>query len=160
MTKINGEVALLFDLVSGRREVITAELLAEELLFRASSSTGAYEWHSDRGFGRIKLREGFELTLKWIEKERRVLLALEWLQTGNYKFDSLKKYIGESGSAAEKALRDGDWQDVKQSIRVGSLSFEGYVPINIAQADSAISAAAAGLSSAYEALSMLSIKAQ
>lgn len=160
MTKIEGELTLLFDLVSGRREVITAELLAEELIFRASTTTGSYEWHADREFGRIKMREGFELDLRWDERQRRVLLTLEWLQTGNYKFESLKKYIGIHGGEAERALRDGDWQEVKQSLRVGSLSFEAFIPITIVETDDAIAAATQGLISAYNALGLLSVKAQ
>jgi hypothetical protein len=160
MTKIEAELALLHDVVSGRREVITAELLAEELLFRSASSTGPYEWQPDRLSGRIKAREGFELRLKWDERERRVITLLEWLQTGNYKFESLKRYIGEATGAAEKALRAGQWEGVSHRLTVGTVTFQAFVPIEIAQAEESIRAATGGLVSAFQELSVLSVKSQ
>lgn len=160
VTKIVSELGLLYELVCNRRNIATAELLAEELLSRSSVSIGPYEWSIERSFGRFQPREGFDITLRWSERERRVLLEIQWLQTGSYRFDSLKKYMNEAVALVEKALRAAQWDGVRHRFGTGGLTFESFISLHIVHEDSAVSRAATGLSQAVDALRMLGVKSQ
>ena len=110
MSKICSELVLIFDLVRGRRHTVTAQALAEEIVSRCALDMGPYEWSSEKPQIQIILREGFEFQFRWNEPAKRVTLHLQWLQTGSYNFASLRRYIGDSSEACEKALRTGGWQ--------------------------------------------------
>jgi eukaryotic-like serine/threonine-protein kinase len=158
MTKIVGELAFLQDLVKGRRKAVTVEALVEEIVVRVCGDAGVYSWEPDRCQAAIRPREGFEVTLKWIERDRKALLQIAWLQTGNYRFEALKKYMDEAADCARKALRISKWEEVKHVFGTGALNIEAYLPLSVTYNEASLEQAAGGLASAVQELRILGSK--
>ena len=96
--------------------------------------------------------------LRWNEKERKVILKLQWLQTGSLRYEGLKKYIGESSEAASKALRAGLWSEVRTSLATAGLIIDAFVSCDISADTNMISKTASSLHQVIETLRKLAAR--
>jgi len=157
--RIVSETQLLLEVVSGRRSHITAEFLAEELFCRAGEIVGGYDWLPEREGVRFQPRDGYEIFLRWNERDKSVVLRVQWLQTGSFRFETLRKYIGESSEVAAKALRIGLWNEVRTSIATGGLAIDAFIKTEISADNAMISKAADAIWQVVESLRKLATRA-
>jgi eukaryotic-like serine/threonine-protein kinase len=159
IARILGETQLLLEVVSGRRDHITAEFLAEELFCRVDEIIGRYDLLPEREGVRFQPRDGYEIFLRWNERDRTVALKVQWLQTGSYRFETLRKYIGESTEVAAKELRAGLWNEVRTSLATGGLTIDASIKTEICADNAMISKAADALALIIENLRKLATRA-
>ena len=159
MNHLANETAMLFDAISNKRTNITAELLAEEIFCRVDEISNHYEYLPREESIRHQPREGYDISLRWVEREKRINLKIQWLQTGQLRYETLKKYIKESTDSVMAELRAGGWYDVNRTFSVGGTSFDAFVNLSIRFEETQISTAAKSIASAIEILRKLASRA-
>lgn len=159
ISRIVNEMQLLLDSVSGKRSHVTAELFAEELFCRVRDVLDRYDYLPGQDSIRFQPRDGYECLLRWNERDKSVSFKLQWLQTGSFRFETLRKYITESSEVAAKALRTGGWNEVRYSLSTGALAIDAFVKSDICSNDAAISKAADAIGYVIECLRKLAVKA-
>lgn len=140
--RITAETELLLEVVSGKLHNMTAEFLAEELFCRVDEIVGRYEWLPNAETIRYQPRDGYEICLRWNEKEKRVFIKIQWLQTGSFHYETLKKYLGDSTDVAVKVLNSGLWEEVRSSYTTGGVIIDAHIHNDISREDELISRAA------------------
>jgi len=155
---IVNETIMLLEVATGRRQHITAEFLAEEIFCRVSQIMGRYDWLPNQDTIRYQIRDGYEIALRWVEKERKVILRIQWLQTGSLRYETLKKYIGESTEFASKALRSAWWDDVRTSLATSGLTIDASLSLAVAENNESISEVSRSLYTVIECLRKLAAR--
>jgi hypothetical protein len=100
----------------------------------------------------IELRSGFTLKMAGNETNRIVRIRIDWIQTGDRKFENVRKWIGAATDKCVAALKKGSWQINAKGVTASSCHVEAICTISDLQKTGDLDAASKGLSGGLECL--------
>ena len=106
MTQIHDELARLHTAESSPSEIVSAELIAEEI---AAGLHREYEWNDDQALAHIRLTSGADIRVRGDESKRRIVLNLHWSAGGRQEWKQVAKWIGPAADRCTKTLRKAGW---------------------------------------------------
>lgn len=116
MTQINGELSRLISAFKYPENVVSAELIAEELAARAMQR---YEWIPDELAARSTFPTGLQLLLNGDESTQKVELWVKWLHDSKNPHSKVKKWVPAANDKAKSVLRQAGWS-VTESTNTSS----------------------------------------
>lgn len=149
MSQICGELERLREAEANPSQVVSAELLAEELVARSRLGS-RYHWNPDSLGCVVELQSGFKAAVKALETEHKVCVELSWLRTGDQERRQIKKWIEPACDQSASALRKGGWR-VFSNHDADQVRITGELQANALRRR--IAEAAVALDGAVEALS-------
>ena len=152
MTRITGELRRLQQALGGAKNVTSPEIFAEEIVSRCPTVASHYDWNADLLAATIELRSGYTLKIVGDETNRLVRIRVDWIQTGDRKFENVRKWIGTASDKCVAALKKGLWQIGDKGVTSSSCRIEAACTISGLQMTGAVDAASSGLSNALECL--------
>jgi eukaryotic-like serine/threonine-protein kinase len=126
MSQINNELARLREALLEPSAVVSAELLAEEIVSRCPSLEG-YDWDDDRWIASRVLPSGVEASVRADESSRVVWLHLDWRDRGSQDWKSINRWIPSAIDIARGALERGGWQEVQSDRTAGTMSMRAVI---------------------------------
>lgn len=132
MAQIRGELDRMLEALQHPGDVVSAELLAEEVVARADLSY-PYRWDSDRVQASVELLSGIEIDVRGDEVNRRVDLTVGWTSTGNQDRSRLYKWVPRATSEAAGALRRAGWNVEVSKSSAQATHLSGRVPVETAR---------------------------
>jgi serine/threonine protein kinase len=108
MSQVEIEIARLNDALAHPDVVSSAELLAEELISRTGYRR-SYRWDEDRLFAEVGLPSGLALRAIGDERGAKVIVAIDWMSSGEYSRKRVMKWLPSAGDRVRKALVSGGW---------------------------------------------------
>ena len=130
--QIQAELSRLFDAISNPAEVVSAELVAEELAAHSEMMQG-YEWNQNRSQAAVSLPSGITIALAGDEPNRAVDLELTWGRIGHEERGNLSKSISAAIDRVTEKLRSGGWSIAHANSRMSGLSIEASLDIRDAR---------------------------
>ena len=155
MTRISGELQRLREVLGGPGNATSAEVFAEEIVSRCPTLGGHYDWDLDKLSASAELRSGFTVNIVGDETNRLVRLRVEWIQTGDRRFENVRKYIGKSSENCAAELKAGSWKIADKQITASSSRIEAVVTISDLRKGGGVQAASNGLAKALECLRLV-----
>jgi serine/threonine protein kinase len=152
MARIIGELGLLQQAISGSTKVTSPEIFAEEMVARCPGVASYYDWNPDLLAATIELRSGFTLKIAGDETNRLVRIRIDWIQTGDRKFENVRRWIGTATDKSVAALKKGSWQISNKGVTASACHIEALCTISDLQKKGVLDAASKGLSAALECL--------
>lgn len=107
MSQICDELERLRDAFLDPKNVVSAELLAEELAARIDRN---YEWDDDQVAAIIHLTSGLEIRIIGDESGRKVSINLNWSSRGRQERKQIDKWMIPAKQHCVKVLRDAGWR--------------------------------------------------
>lgn len=135
MAQIQGELERLTEVLRDPSQVPSADLWAEEIAARAVQALGTgydYTWDPDLSTSRVKLPRGLALSFRGSEEDHEVKLSLQWVGTGDAKYENLKKYLPAHCDRAADALKKGGWRlQKKPDVHTDLVTFEARMSVSL-----------------------------
>ena len=129
MGQVVAELGRLYIAASDPGSVTSAELWAEECLYRAFPNRD-YQWDSDRLKGRIDLVSGLAIELKGDESAARVNLELSWDYSGGAERRNVSKYLIDAAAKCESTLRKAGFTIKTKNNSADALHLEATVTVH------------------------------
>ena len=107
MSQIKDELERLFDAFLNPTEVVSAELLAEEI---AARSNRVYEWNDDLATAVIQLVSGAIIKITGNESDRLVVVHLNWSRSGKQEHKQVGKWMAPAADRCAKMLKSEGWK--------------------------------------------------
>ena len=107
MSQIKDELERLFDTFLNPTEVVSAELLAEEI---AARSNRVYEWNDDLATAVIQLVSGAIIKITGNESDRLVVVHLNWSRSGKQEHKQVGKWMAPAADRCAKMLKSEGWK--------------------------------------------------
>ena len=114
MHQIAAEISRLELAAERPRDVVAADLIAEEVLCHLASDAD-YIWEDDRSRGKFGLANGAEFKVSADEASRTIRLAIEWQSSGQESRKNIVKYLPRVESQATAALKKAGWKVVSNA---------------------------------------------
>lgn len=111
MGQIEGELEQLRECLLNPNNVVSTELLLEELVQRVVEIGGypRYLWDADKVRALVDIGDGIELTVTANESERNVVVGVEWSSQGTRKYEAVRKYLKPALDKAISTLKSKGW---------------------------------------------------
>ena len=106
MSQIQDEIGRLVDAYVTPGEVVSAELVAEELAARGER---VYQWDDDKSMAVIRLVSGLVVRIRGDESERKVVVNLVWDSSGNQEHKRVGKWMEPAGRRCVQVLASSGW---------------------------------------------------
>ena len=106
MSQIRDELGRLYDTYLYPKSVVSAELVAEEIVARCGRQ---YEWHDDRLAATVDLVSGLSITVSGDESGRRIVLNLAWSSSGTQERKQVGKWMIPAGYRFVDKLVSSGW---------------------------------------------------
>ena len=107
MSQIKDELERLFDAFLNPTEVVSAELLAEEI---AARSNRVYEWNDDLATAVIPLVSGAIIRITGNESDRLVGVHVNWSRSGKQEHKQVGKWMAPAADRCVKMLKSAGWK--------------------------------------------------
>ena len=107
MSQIKDELERLIDAFLNPTEVVSAELLAEEI---AARSNRVYEWNDDLATAVIQLVSGAIIKITGNESDRLVVVHLNWSRSGKQEHKQVGKWMAPAADRCAKMLKSEGWK--------------------------------------------------
>ena len=114
MSQLKDELERLYDSLQDPLEVISAELLAEEI---AARSNRDYEWDDDRATAVVRLVSGSVIKITGNESDRVVVINLAWSRSGKEEHRQVGKWMAPAVDRCVKALKGSGWKIKTKNIQ-------------------------------------------
>lgn len=108
MQQILGELERLQEAVTKPTNVVSAEMIAEELARR--SFTGRYSWNADDLIASIETPTGLTVSIRGDEIGRRIWLEAGWQQMGSAHHAKIRKWLPGACDKARSVLYSAEWR--------------------------------------------------
>lgn len=154
VSRILGALAQLRLALSNALQVTSAELFAEELLARCREGSRLYTWDVDKLCGSFELRTGFTLSISGDESKKTITFTCDWMNTGDRKFENVRKYLGPAVARVEQALRIGGWQVMMKHAATDSIRLSADISVVKLQRANGINDAAKAIDITIESLKL------
>lgn len=148
MVQIKDELGRLDNAFLDPNEVVSAELLAEEI---AARSGRAYEWNDDLAMACVQLISGSVISITGNESARLVIVNLAWSRSGKQKQKQVGKWMGPAADRCVKVLKASGWQ-IKTRNMQRSQSMVIEASLTVSQASSTLTTQANAISTVAEEL--------
>lgn len=145
VTRMHGELIRLSETQKGASNVISAEMFAEEIVTRCPELLPAYIWDDQKLSAICELRSGFLIQAVGDESQKKVKLHIDWMQTGDRKFENVKKYIDSSAEKSCSCLKKGGWKITTKGIATGECHIQAELNISDLQKPNVLEAVAIAL---------------
>ena len=130
MSQIKDELGRLFDAFRNPAEVVSAELLAEEI---AARSDRVHEWDDERATGVVELVSGAIIKINGNESDRLVVVHLNWSRSGKQEHKKVGKWMAPAADRCVKILKTAGWQIRTLNIqRPQSMVLEATLTVSVA----------------------------
>ena len=130
MSQIKDELERLFDAFLNPTEVVSAELLAEEI---AARSNRVHEWNDERATAVVELVSGAIIKITGNESDRLVVVHLNWSRSGKQEHKKVGKWMGPAADRCVKILKVAGWQIRTMNIqRPQSMVLEATLTVSLA----------------------------
>ena len=127
MSFILGELERLQEAFRRPKNVIAAELLAEEITMRGEFSH-VFSWNQDRVSGIAQLPSGIEVHVKADESQREVKVSLYWRNTGrNASHKNIKKWHNVACDKAFASLKDAGWHVKIRANNINNIEIDAII---------------------------------
>ena len=154
MTRIEGELSRLYECQGQPQDVVSSELLAEEIATRCDYIRQHYAWDIDRFVASCTLKAGFTVSVTGDETKQEVLAHLEWSNAGDNSFETVRRFIGTAADKAVAELKTGGWKIVQKSVVFNACRVHVRMPIDQLRQIGSLDKAGKSLSVAIEKLRM------
>ncbi|MCW5547904.1 MAG: hypothetical protein KIT44_02980 [Opitutaceae bacterium] len=154
IVRILGELEQLHRALKNPTKNASAELAAEEILARTKEGGRTYHWNVDTLCGYFELRTGFKIEIKGDESSKEVKFECDWMNTGDRKFENVKKYLGPATERLDGIMRTGGWNFTGKRSQADSVHFTATIPIEKLQFAGAIAKAVESVDAAVENLKL------
>ncbi|MGA2242372.1 MAG: hypothetical protein ABSH11_10095 [Verrucomicrobiota bacterium] len=152
VTRIHGELIRLSETQKGASYVTSAEMFAEEIVARCSELVSIYTWDDQKLSALSELRSGFTIRVVGDESEKRVEVYIDWMQTGERKYENVRKYIDTAAEKSCSRLKKGAWKISRRGIALGECHIEAEITIPELRKPGLLDAAATSLNESISAL--------
>ena len=130
MSQIRDELGRLTDASLNPTEVVSAELLAEEI---AARSDRVYEWNDDLATAIIQLVSGATIKITGNESGRHVAINLTWGRSGRQEHKRVGKWMAPAADRCVKMLEAAGWQIKTRNIQLPqSIVLEATLTVQLA----------------------------
>jgi hypothetical protein len=123
MAEITGELERLAEAISRPGDVLSAELLAEEVSARCDVMHG-YEWDADKVRAVRSMPTGMTVAIATELESQKIWLQIEWNSTGMEERGNLGKYITAASKTAADQLRAFGWEEVGEEVEPRTVRVE------------------------------------
>ena len=106
--QIAGELERLLFAVRNPTRVTSAELLADEMMCRATDQP--YHWDRDQLCATIEFGNGVQLKVRADETEREIRCEIEWKETGAGTYSKITKWLPKAYSEVEAIFKRAGWE--------------------------------------------------
>ncbi|MDP9816926.1 protein kinase domain-containing protein [Spirilliplanes yamanashiensis] len=121
MSQVHTELDRLLKALTAPSAVGDADLLAEEVASR-SDALRSYEWDEDRTRVVVHRRTGMNLLLAGDQPAAKLVLTIEWSDTGTAERKSLGKYVLPAAKQAVDILKKGGWTSTARQQNISAHS--------------------------------------
>lgn len=134
MAQIQGELERLKLAFENPASVMSAELLAEEIIARTSYGKD-YRWKDDSLCARVILPSGLEISLVGDESVGQVVLDIGWTSAGEHLYRRVSTWLPGAGRKVREILKACSW-NVEGSPSWGSVvQFTASINIDVVRDD-------------------------
>lgn len=105
-----GELTRLYQIIEEPKLVVSAELLAEELVSNCSAISGTYKWKQDSNSAEARLPSGVIALVTGDESNGEITLSIRWIYDGNQDRRKVGKYIPTKCDKASSLLQSSGWK--------------------------------------------------
>ena len=127
MSQINDELQRLSDTLQNPSQVVSAELLAEEI---AAQSERDYSWDDDRATAVIQLISGSVIKITGSESNGLVVINLAWSRSGKQEHRQVSKWMAPAADRCVKALKMSGWKIKTKNVqRLQSIVVEATLDV-------------------------------
>ncbi len=126
MSQISGELESLYDATLNPEEVVSAELIAEELMAR-SVGIDRYIWDNENYSGLFETIKGLVVKVTGKESDNSIILNLSWNSKGTSDHRSLFKYIEGYLAKVYSMLKSKGWVIENKRNQRFSFNFTAYI---------------------------------
>ncbi|MDQ1747271.1 MAG: eukaryotic-like serine/threonine-protein kinase [Frankiaceae bacterium] len=134
LSEIAGELARLREGLSGSNQLLSPELVTEELAARTGSLHG-YAWTPDTATARRELASGVVVQVQADEPAASVCLSLDWAATGMEQRQGLHKYVSAAATAATARLRSAGFERIQSETEGQSMHLRYRATVSAVAAD-------------------------
>ena len=100
----------------------------------------------------VEIRAGYSITVRANESDKQVELALDWTQTGETKYESIRKYLGPAAETASSKLKKSGWKIESKEVSTTGARIAARLQVHNLNSKNSIKSAAIGLDEAIKAL--------
>ena len=130
MSQIRDELERLSDAFVDPTEVVSAELLAEEI---AARSGRIYEWNDDLATAVVQLISGLVIRITGNESDRLVVVNLNWSSSGKQERKQVGKWMTPAMDRSVKVLKASGWRiRIRNIQRLQSMVLEATLDVQSA----------------------------
>ena len=135
LAQIRDELERMMDVLSQPDQVVSAELIAEEITARMGRE---YRWSDNTGSAIIRLVSGLVISVSGDESRRLIILNLNWSTSGRQERKKVGKWMPSAVQRSKQLLRSSGWRIRTTNIHpLQSVVIEAS--LTISQASSALS---------------------
>ena len=114
MAQINDELGRLRAALVSPEEVVSAELLAEEIAARCGKD---YKWDDATATAIMQLPSGLTVGITGVESDRRVLLRLNWSSSGQQERKQVGKWLAPATERCVALLKKSGWRILTKNVQ-------------------------------------------
>ena len=114
MSQIKDELERLSETLQNPAQVVSAELLAEEI---AARSERTYKWDYDQATAVVQLVSGSVIKITGNESDRRVVVNLAWSRSGKQERKQVSKWMVPAVDRCVKTLKASGWEIKTKNIQ-------------------------------------------
>lgn len=126
--QIVGELTLLLGVVQEPTKARSAELVAEEVLFRATGGD-RYQWDTDTARGQWHLVSGASFTIEANEAENTILAKVAWTSTGDRDRKQIGKWVNRAADQVVSEMKKGGWTKIEASVSHDAMFLSFTIPV-------------------------------
>ena len=115
MAQIKDELERLGSAFLDPTKVVSAELLAEEIVARSDRD---YKWNDDFATACVQLVSGSVISITGNESSRVVTIKLTWSRSGKQKQKQIGKWMAPAADRCVKVLKESGWQIKIKNIQI------------------------------------------
>lgn len=119
MTRIIGELEQCSLALKSPKLVTSCEMVAEEIFYRTKLIGRNYKWDWEAFAGVFEIRSGFSVRIYGDETNRKIVVSIDWMNTGDRNYGNISKYIAAAKDASCARLKEGGWRVFEQRFASG-----------------------------------------